>query len=303
MPSATYDGSVYGWELVATPTMDPAQGFGTDVDSNRTLEWTVDYEHDTGSAGDPITFPVNVTFDSEVTVESVSSPFANSPKPIIEYVFTVRMPQAAIEATVPAGMTITQIQANASIAWDYSVATFILAQGRCNIVMGGSGGASAMGWQAFSPGEELNGTDTGSLLSAVVSIARDDFYAHTRNQFIFKNKAFGIDTARLIRGNRQGSTPGSNLPHFTATLDMTLDSVEIFWEDPGPPELEMTGSGGMEIDSSLGAIIVLSADSSGMYTIVPGQHFDRVYTRISDPAETEDVAIPTPFAKTGYFGA
>lgn len=94
------------------------------------------------------------------------------------------------------------------------------------------------------------------------------------------------------------------------------------------PDVEVTGSGGIEVSGEpefsssgnmtndtpagvgLGGIevggdfttIVLSADVSGMYTLVPGQHFDRVYTRNVDPDDTEDVAIPQPFGKTGFFG-
>jgi len=51
-----------------------------------------------------------------------------------------------------------------------------------------------------------------------------------------------------------------------------------------------------------GGLIVLSADSSGIYTFVIGQHFDRILNRNTADNETVDVEIPSPFGKTGYFG-
>jgi hypothetical protein len=82
----------------------------------------------------------------------------------------------------------------------------------------------------------------------------------------------------------------------------------FLYTDGGPtppaPDIQITGSGGVLVGAVSGSTpAVLSADVSGMYTLIPDRHFDRIYTKNTDPAQTTDVAIPTPFAKTGYFGA
>jgi hypothetical protein len=61
-----------------------------------------------------------------------------------------------------------------------------------------------------------------------------------------------------------------------------------------------TSDAGLEFDVSA-ADIVLSADSSGIYTFVPGQHFDRILARNVADNETVDVEIPRPFGKTAFF--
>lgn len=63
--------------------------------------------------------------------------------------------------------------------------------------------------------------------------------------------------------------------------------------------LSITGSGGVEVAGE--PQTVLSADSSGIYTLVPDQHFDKIYTRNVNDNDTADVKIPDPFGKTGYF--
>lgn len=63
-----------------------------------------------------------------------------------------------------------------------------------------------------------------------------------------------------------------------------------------------TGSGGIEMGGDQ-TQMVLSVDSSGIYTFIADQRFDRVYTRNSDPDDTTDVKIPDPFIKTAYLGS
>jgi hypothetical protein len=40
------------------------------------------------------------------------------------------------------------------------------------------------------------------------------------------------------------------------------------------------------------------SDPSGIYTLIPGQKFDRLYNRAGD--EYVDVTIPNPFVKLGF---
>lgn len=63
-----------------------------------------------------------------------------------------------------------------------------------------------------------------------------------------------------------------------------------------------TGSGGIEMGGDQ-TQMVLSVDSSGIYTFISDQRFDRVYTRNEDPDDTTDVKIPDPFIKTAYIGS
>jgi hypothetical protein len=109
----------------------------------------------------------------------------------------------------------------------------------------------------------------------------------------------------------------SGLPTF-----WDINTVRLIAPDAGPAvDIEITGDGGYELGNEgsivdyvgVGGIeigqgdvdtpLVVSADVSGMYTLVPGRRFDRVYSRNTDPDQTQDVAIPTPYVKTGYFGA
>ncbi len=82
------------------------------------------------------------------------------------------------------------------------------------------------------------------------------------------------------------------------------DGLDLGGITPPPPiaDIEITGSGGFEMGSNIATPIVLSADISGIYTLVLNQHFDRVYTRNSDADDTTDVAIPTPFGKSAFLG-
>lgn len=135
----------------------------------------------------------------------------------------------------------------------------------------------------------------------------------------------GLTAEFLVNGNVVG-TPGDNVMQVgggggetsfqfhvpdssspAADIEVTgeggvLVSGEADVESSGMP-LIITGSGGVLVGSGGGSTpAVLSKDPSGMYTLIPDRHFDRVYTRNSAADDTTDVAIPTPFAKTGYFG-
>lgn len=61
----------------------------------------------------------------------------------------------------------------------------------------------------------------------------------------------------------------------------------------------ITGSGGINLGGT--ANIVYIADSTGIYTLVPGKLNDTIYTGLADP-ETLEVKIPDPFIKTAYLG-
>lgn len=64
---------------------------------------------------------------------------------------------------------------------------------------------------------------------------------------------------------------------------------------------DITGSGGVEVAGA--PQTVLSTDCTGIYTLIVGQHFDRIYSRNTDPAQTDDVKIPDPFGKSGFIGS
>ncbi len=51
----------------------------------------------------------------------------------------------------------------------------------------------------------------------------------------------------------------------------------------------------------IGSMEVVSANASGVYTIVPGKTDDTLYDN-DDPGTTEDVKIPDPFFRTGFVG-
>jgi hypothetical protein len=83
---------------------------------------------------------------------------------------------------------------------------------------------------------------------------------------------------------------------FTADGGVELDGITEVDIDM----LSITGSGGVEMAGA--PQTVLSADPTGIYTLVSGQHFDRIYSRNTDPAQTDDVKIPDPFGKTAFLG-
>lgn len=83
-------------------------------------------------------------------------------------------------------------------------------------------------------------------------------------------------------------------------------STDVVSPEEPPPDLQYTPVGGIKLGTiSVGEInqagpigFVLYSDPSGLYTIVEGQYYDRLYNRAT--GEYIDVAIPNPFVKTGY---
>lgn len=64
------------------------------------------------------------------------------------------------------------------------------------------------------------------------------------------------------------------------------------------PDINITGSGGIDLGGA--ATMVFITDPSGIYTLIPDQHYDRLYQRTT--ATYLDVAIPMPFAKSSFIG-
>jgi len=64
------------------------------------------------------------------------------------------------------------------------------------------------------------------------------------------------------------------------------------------PDINVTGSGGMEMTGA--AAIVFVTDASGVYVLTPGQTHDVLYDRVHQ--STTNVNIPDPFVKFGYIG-
>lgn len=107
---------------------------------------------------------------------------------------------------------------------------------------------------------------------------------------------------------------GSNYTEFTSTaglvFDFSAESGPLFNEFISDAGLTFAGGGlgaGNQFTSDAGlifgsgAVIVLSVDASGIYTLVPGKKFDTLYAR-NGSDRTEDVQIPDPIWKTGYIG-
>ncbi len=107
---------------------------------------------------------------------------------------------------------------------------------------------------------------------------------------------------------------GSNFPEFIsdAGLDFNFDAEFVFNEILSDAGLEFDCSAVLNLNaytSDAGLLFdfspqepVLSADCSGIYTLIPGQHFDEILSRNTFDSETQDVKIPDPQGKTGFFG-
>jgi hypothetical protein len=83
-------------------------------------------------------------------------------------------------------------------------------------------------------------------------------------------------------------------------------STEAVVSEEPLTDLEFVPVGGIKLGSiSVGEInqagpieFVMYSDPSGIYTLIPGQKFDRLYNRAGD--EYVDVTIPNPFVKLGF---
>ena len=289
MGVATYSGP--DWESFSTWSPSPPVGTTTDGSGFVNRYITVAADPDLMGFGEAATVPPGgyCNIISEVLSEIFD---AYALYDLLDWGAIFQIPEAEVLSMLPVGCTVTSCYMEVTIEWEYTLLTNCTQAGTCSAATGASGDSIDFSTQSAS------GTTVLTATSPSASVPRTSFYGNVRNRFGVRFIDFGAD--------RVGTTPGVNYPKVVGEARITALTVELTYSGgvpPGPPELEVTGSGGLEIDSSLGAVIVLSVDGSGMYTLVPNQHFDRVYTRISDPAETEDVAIPTPFAKTGYFGA
>lgn len=80
-------------------------------------------------------------------------------------------------------------------------------------------------------------------------------------------------------------------PSATIPVEWTGDEPDIDFEG---------GQTGGFIDLGGTATVVLSADPSGIYTLVPGKTNDTLYDRDETPVVTVDVKIPDPFIRTGF---
>jgi hypothetical protein len=93
-----------------------------------------------------------------------------------------------------------------------------------------------------------------------------------------------------------------SVPDSISDIDFTgTGGVELDSEADIVTNIVFTGSGGVEVAGA--PQTVLSADCTGIYTLIVGQHFDRIYSRNTDPAQTDDVKIPDPFGKSGFIGS
>lgn len=79
-------------------------------------------------------------------------------------------------------------------------------------------------------------------------------------------------------------------PESTLSLAITTP-----YEPFGPTPI----TGGIDFGGS--PTLQFIGNPSGIYTLIRGQHFDKLYERIPAPA-TQDVNIPDPFGKIGYIG-
>ncbi len=87
-------------------------------------------------------------------------------------------------------------------------------------------------------------------------------------------------------------------------IQWTLTLIRFRFHAPGysgPLILEGTTFSGSVF---LGSIEILLVDGSGIYRIIANKRNDTIYEASSAPSPvTVDVAIPTPFAKTGFIGS
>lgn len=112
------------------------------------------------------------------------------------------------------------------------------------------------------------------------------------------NVTVDIDASQDVPGNVTVEIDASSTyqpSDVISNVDVEINSSSQYGQN------EIDGNVTVDIDSS--AVLVISTDPSGLYTLVPGQKFDRLYNRITeDNVDTIDVAIPRPFIKTAFIG-
>jgi hypothetical protein len=170
---------------------------------------------------------------------------------------------------------------------------------------------------SFNGGSEF---DVNVALSTSMSILASTFFANIGLNYPADSATFFADGFIIFAALSFGPTNPLD-PGFAGSCSISNYSFTV--PSASGADIEYTGEGGVELDSDISAMffssnhyigeggviigsigaanLVLSADVSGIYTLVPGRHFDRIYTRNVNPDDTADVAIPTPFGKTGFF--
>jgi hypothetical protein len=89
---------------------------------------------------------------------------------------------------------------------------------------------------------------------------------------------------------------------ITQTANLLTFAVPATCDGDGAQTVVATGNG-VQFSGSvdLGDLIVLLINGSGIYTLVPGQTVDELYSNLRD-GTTTDVKIPNPTARTGFVG-
>lgn len=93
------------------------------------------------------------------------------------------------------------------------------------------------------------------------------------------------------------------VPDAGSGIEVTGDGGIEISGDAVLVDNEYTGEGGIETGGNLASNdLVISADASGIYTLIQNQHFDTILARNTTDNQTVDVRIPDPYGKTAYVG-
>lgn len=111
----------------------------------------------------------------------------------------------------------------------------------------------------------------------------------------------GVASIQLINGSNLTTVLAADFISQSAT--QLVFRIPLFYNNPGTVNLIGIGNGVQFSGSvTLGTLTVLIENGSGVYEIVPGKTNDTIYTNSGTDATTTDVAIPNPFAETGFVG-
>jgi len=112
------------------------------------------------------------------------------------------------------------------------------------------------------------------------------------------NVTVDINASQDLPGNIQVDIDASSTyqpSDITSTVDVEIDASSQYGQN--------TIDGNVTVDIDGSSLYVLSTDPSGLYTLIPGQRFDRLYNRANeDDVTTIDVAIPRPFVRPAFIG-
>lgn len=103
---------------------------------------------------------------------------------------------------------------------------------------------------------------------------------------------FGASSVTILAAAFVSQTDTEVVFTIPAGLGSFIGSADFYVTVDAPPDFVGT--------VLLGALEIIVANASGIYTITPGKTSDTVYIGTGD--DTVDVAIPTPFWKTGLLG-